>query len=640
MRNRRSNSTSKDSSAAAEQDDVQSFNTNHIGSDMPARASDDATHNDAEDAAVETASRPKPTSSNSESRPARITCPATKPRKDLASELFDDDEEASKQSAPLTDSNKAHNAAPTTANNDAKADPEVELIVPSRKRRRAASNDSQIESQPSSSSFTTAIEQEDALRPSATETASLQLRIRQLEHQLAQAKAKSEESTGIIGAQHAIFQELHGQCICHICLEPSFRPCVLAPCGHVFCIHCLRAWFTKPLASEASAPAHWSEPEIERYQRSRTLKRKKICPSCRTELACPPVEVYLVRDMLEKVDQGLKLSKDADNDSQRAESSTAILSVDDKVRLRGQDLPKGAKLWQDIFDQDGPRRIIFDEMDGVPRCGSCGAEIFDGTCSNPECSIEYDSNSDYEDLRRRGWDDVDDMDDFDSSQYSEDGVGGGGARRGRRNGALAERLREFEDRHGRSEALHRGHRLEVPDDFTGTVYIDSSDNEHILEEDDEMDDFIVRDDMGHDEGHHDDDRPNSFDQSESEEDMGDDDPRYMDDVDDVDDDFLPGPRRIGRASAIEISDDEQDDRETSVEYTGHRGRRGVMEDDGEDSEDDEVVVDDSSQGSGGHSGSEDEEDDGYGGHLGSSTDSSARRRRARIVDDEDDEEDY
>ena len=566
---------------------------------------------------------------------------------DLASELFieeDQQAETSHASAALAEAEPS-----IKIESDSVALP----ISSSRKRRRAGSDDSQLDSHPSSASFTTAVEVADPSRANTTDTASLQLRVRQLEMQLAESKAKAEQSANVISAQHAIFENLHGQCICHICLEPSFRPCVLAPCGHVFCIHCLRSWFTKPLASEAAAPTGWSQSEIDRYNRSRTLKRKKICPSCRTELACPPVEVYLVRDMLEKVDEGLQLSKEADVDAQLAESSTAIVGQDNKARLKDEELPKGAKLWEDIFDQDGPRRIIFDEMDGVPRCGSCGSEIFDGACSNPSCAIEYDSHSDYDDLRRGGWDD---MDDFDSDHYSQDDEGGrDGPPRPRRNGALAERLADFEARHGRSEGLDRGHRLELPDNSTGVTYIDSSDNEHIMrdhtdqrfhdddeidDDDEEMDDFIVRDDFDEEDDML--DRPRAyFDDSASEDDggsygMGS--ARYSEGEED---DFLPGPRRGGRGSAIEISDDDEDagDRDSSVEYHGHRGGQRVRsrvadsdDDDDDDGEDDGYGDSDDAP-----TGSESDEDEREA-RLGSSNDSSARRRRARIVDDEDEDE--
>lgn len=615
--------------------------------------------------------------------------PTRKRPVDLERQLFDDADDENVEPAAVA---IIAGAASTQASNSAtKVESDsVDSVLTSRKRsRRAGTEDSQIESQPSSASFHTAFETDQtpqvntaaaaASTSNATDAASLQLRIRQLEMQLADSKAKAKQDTELITAQHTIFQDLRGQCICHICLDPSFRPCVLAPCGHVFCINCLRSWFTKPLASEPAPPENWSQAERERYQRSRTLKRKKICPSCRTELACPPVEVYLVRDMLEKVDAGLKLSKEANNvDADLAESSTAILDLDDKARSKAEDLPKGFKVWEDIFDEDGPRRIIFDEVDGVARCGSCGSEIFDGACSNPSCAIEYDSHSDYEDLRRGGWDDVGEFDtDMDSDDGGPYGMGGRSGRYA--NGPLQERLRRFEDRHGRSEDVRRGagNRLELPDDFSGITYMDSDGEEHVVEdhteryremrrrqgdggraevvltedeelevdeEDEEMDDFIVDDDEGGEMIRRRFNRPASSIGSDSEDDSR---------SNSEEDDLLPGPRSGGRDAAIEISDsssqsgseEEEDDderRSPSVEYRGRGRRAGVrVVDDDEDSEgrdseseeQDEVMHSESSGDD-----DDDEEEEGESDrerNLGSSTDSSARRRRTRIIDDED-----
>ncbi|GAC95944.1 hypothetical protein PHSY_003522 [Pseudozyma hubeiensis SY62] len=631
----------------------------------------DAQGEEGSNSLVDGGTAPTAGSSTHSSSSTRKASPASAKRttRDLASELFDDDDDGDDAGKP---EQKGIREAATSDADDAAAngkrastDPQeclLEVVIPRRKRRRASSDSSQAESQPSSSSFTTAVEVEPA-RNNATDTASLQLRIRQLEMQLAESKRHAEQSATVVSAQNTIFQEIHGLCVCHICLEPSFRPCVLAPCGHVFCIHCLRSWFTRRADGEATPPESWSREEAERYERSRTLKRKKLCPSCRTELACPPVEVYLIKDMLEKVDHGLELSKDANVDEQVAESSTAILSVDDKARLKGEDLPKGAKLWEGIFDQDGPRRIIFDEVDGVPRCGSCASEIFDGACSNPSCGIEYDSHSDYEGLHRAGWDQ---MDGFDSDQDSDEED----RPRPRRNGVLAERLAEFEARHGRSEGLHHrgGNRLELPDDFTGITYIDSSDNEHLVDErtgrilrpnglrtgprgrgsdddedDEEMDDFIVGDDEDLD-GFADSASPHiapwhrydghDFDMnSDSEE----------EDEEGEEDDFLPGPRRYRGGSAIEISDEEGSEggRESSVEYRGRRGGRRVTDDDSVEEEEEEDDLNSDSEGSdvpSVQSVSDGEEESRHAG-MGSSTDSSVRRRRARIVDDEDEDED-
>ncbi|GAK68235.1 uncharacterized protein PAN0_055c6474 [Moesziomyces antarcticus] len=559
---------------------------------------------------------------------------ATKQSMDLARQLFDDDDEGDQGDKDTKKETTSAAVASTGKRSDAGNSHEGDAskdasksTASSRKRSRADSSSSSKSNHPTT----------EGARSNAADTVSLQLRIRQLEMQLAETKTQMEQGAGVISQQHTILKELHGQCICHICIEPSFRPCVLAPCGHVFCIHCLRAWFTKPLESEAAPPTGWSQTQIDAFLRARTLKRRKICPSCRTELACPPVEVFLVRDMLEKVDEGLKLSKEAPLDSDMAESSSAILSADDKVRLKGEDLPKGAKLWADIFSEDGPRRIIYDEVDGVPRCGSCGCEIYDGRCSNPSCEIDYDSLSDYDDFRLPHDDMYEGMDSEDDDGYGD----GGGARR---NDALGRRLAEFEARHGGTEdvdgdAVRR--RSEGEDDehtiMDGVHRRDSSWDD---DDDEEMDDFIVRDADESDYGGYEDEDEEDFgpandyfhpdyDQfgsgGRNEYHSGSEDAEEWEEAEEEDDDFLPGPRRGGQASAIEISDDEGDEddsgRETGseVEYAGRGagGRGRVVKDDDEGSDSDEEMK---------------------AREMGSSGDSALRRRRARIIDDEEDEE--
>jgi hypothetical protein len=554
---------------------------------------------------------------------------ATKQSIDLARQLFDDEDGDNQGDKDAKQGTTSAAVAPTGKPSDAGNSHEdaSESAAPSRKRSRAESGGSSKSDRPAA----------DGSRTNAADTVSLQLRIRQLEMQLAETKTQVEQGAGVISQQHTILKELHGQCICHICIEPSFRPCVLAPCGHVFCIHCLRAWFTKPLESEAAPPSGWSQTQIDAFLRARTLKRRKICPSCRTELACPPVEVFLVRDMLEKVDEGLKLSKEAPLDSDMAESSSAILSADDKVRLKGEDLPKGAKLWADIFSEDGPRRIIYDEVDGVPRCGSCGCEIYDGRCSNPSCEIDYDSLSDYDDFRLPHDDMYEGMDSEDDDGYGD----GGGARR---NDPLGRRLAEFEARHGRTEDVDGDAvRRRSEGDHGEHMIMDGvhrRDSSWTDDDDEEMDDFIVRDADESDYGSYEHEDEGYFgpannyfhpdyDQfgpgGRNEYHSGSEDAEEWEEAEEEDDDFLPGPRRGGQASAIEISDDEGDEddsgkeTDSEVEYAGRgAGGRGR-------------VVDDDDEGSG-----SDEEMEAR--EMGSSGDSALRRRRARIVDDEDDEE--
>lgn len=555
--------------------------------------------------------------------------PTTNAPQNLASQLFSDDsEEASPQQ-------ESEISAANTTSHDAQASH-------SRKRRRAGSNCSHLESPPGSASLTAVLEPEQAGN-TASDTLSLQLRIRQLELQLAEAKKQAQQSANVASAQSTVLLEMHSLCICHICLEPSFRPCVLAPCGHVFCIHCLRTWFTKLMPDEAPVPSSWSRDEIEQYERARTLKRAKLCPSCRTELACPPVEVYLVRDMLEKVDHALELSKSIQLDAHLGESSTAMLSDDDKARLKGQDLPKGDKLWADIFDPDGPRRVIYDQMDGVLRCGKCACEIVEGVCDNIECAIDY---CDLEDE----WMAQRNVDDVDSEQDAYDDTG---ATRAERNAALGVHLANFE---ARGVGAGFGQRVA----FSSVELDDSSDQENMMsagslepsrsggarrsayvyshedsEDDAEMDDFIVRDQ----------DHLDYFDASASASEH-EHEPWYERDWDDMDgeegndeedDDFLPGPRALRGESAISISDDQDNgdglsDTDSSVEYRGLRGASRLVRDD----------EDASSHGSRAHSEThsvqsvhEQVHATKPSGALGSSTDSSARRRRVRILDDDD-----
>ncbi|PWY99201.1 hypothetical protein BCV70DRAFT_126097 [Testicularia cyperi] len=512
---------------------------------------------------------------------------------------------------------------------------------------------------------------------------TLQQRIQALQAELAEAKAKAESSQALAKAQNTVLTDLHGQCVCHICLELVWRPCVLAPCGHIFCIHCLRSWFTKPLESEAPVPSHWSESQAEDFRRSKTLKRKKICPSCRTELACAPVEIWLVRQMLEKVEEGLVLAPPG---QPNAVIDRGDLSAEHLVQLKGDDLPQGPRTWDDIFDQSGPRRIIFDEVDGVPRCGHCASEIFEGVCSNPSCGIEYDSDSAFG-YGDEGYDDMSEDNDLFPYHFGDmPGRGrtgtaaGAGARDSGREGAfrrIGERIAEFEERHGISEALsgsgggqRRGGGGGAYADHFGDVYDDEDEDRTFSDEEDdmrEMDGFIVRDSEGEDD----------LDRDEDDEDgmHGD----FIDDDDDDDEeaDEARVRRRAHRrpnhrarfGAPITISDDEDNDgsedideqdhsgddetadtedgSDSSVEFQG-RGRSGrssasryrrlaLDEDEDEDRNTPEEEEEEGEGDDDDHDGFiDDEADVDHDDGLGASTESSRSRRRM-IIDDEDED---
>lgn len=441
-----------------------------------------------------------------------------------------------------------------------------------------------------------------AEQPTTTSDEQLQARVRELEAELRSTRESLKAKDGLVTSQHAAFEELQSSCACQICLELVWRPCVLAPCGHIFCIRCLQSWFTKPLDSEAAPPANFSEEGRQRYLASRTLKRKKICPSCRTELACAPVEIWLVREILEKVQGALKLHP-SDNDLPAA-------SQEETQKKKGDDLPAASKIWTSIFEASGPRRLIFDEVDRVPRCGACASEVDDGVCTNPSCAIEYDS--DMPELRhRRGeeWESEDYSSEFTEDGYAWESYGN--------HRAAVERARLFEDEIGFGAGRAAGR---FPNDGLAyrRLYLDG---------------FPDEDDEDDDEDYH-----------SSEE-----------------DDFLPGPRRA-HASAndpIQITDDsEGESPRVSLRDDAHgpgAGRRlqrsAFLDDEAEDDETDEEDEDDDFIDDDDESdlGELDEEDDvdldtrpssaSAAPKTGAFTDAATRSRARRIIQDSDEDDD-
>lgn len=56
-------------------------------------------------------------------------------------------------------------------------------------------------------------------------------------------------------------------------------------------------------------------------------------------------------------------------------------SAVEEARMRGDDLPPGAKIWEPFFEADGQREPVMDEADGVWRCGNCSSEIWKRECT-------------------------------------------------------------------------------------------------------------------------------------------------------------------------------------------------------------------------------------------------------------------
>lgn len=119
----------------------------------------------------------------------------------------------------------------------------------------------------------------------------------------------------------------------------------VSPCGHIFCAQCLVQWFKVEL--------HVNEPDENRG----TVRRKKVCPSCRAHVVAPPLELWALKGILDAVR------------SSNAPPRARTISKD---------------VWEGLFDPATFYHIIRDQEDGVLRCGACASEILEGECTNPE----------------------------------------------------------------------------------------------------------------------------------------------------------------------------------------------------------------------------------------------------------------
>ncbi|PWN34392.1 uncharacterized protein FA14DRAFT_181018 [Meira miltonrushii] len=186
------------------------------------------------------------------------------------------------------------------------------------------------------------------------ERAALQAKVELQEATLsAQSDTISQLSDAISQLSDTISQlsdtisQLHSQCACTVCLELAYRPHVLSPCGHVFCARCLVLWFKEALPDEPPfAPYLTEEQRLEEQQR-RTLRRKKLCPHCRVRVQARPAEVWMIKGLVNKLDESIRSGQGNDKDTDISNSTS---STDAKAKeARGKNLKAGTALWDTIF---------------------------------------------------------------------------------------------------------------------------------------------------------------------------------------------------------------------------------------------------------------------------------------------------
>lgn len=208
------------------------------------------------------------------------------------------------------------------------------------------------------------------------------LKLAESQREALQAKVDFQET--MIAFNNDTILQLHSQCTCTVCLELAYRPHVLSPCGHVFCARCLVLWFKKALPDEPPLAPYLTEDQLVEERNRRTLRRKKLCPHCRERVQARPSEIWMIKGLVEKLDEYMRSGQD--NDESRAEISEAEMR-----ETRGENLIAGTGLWDSIFPHNNKpyQHPIFDEEDNVYRCGMCMSEIVNRRCTNAFCAIEF-----------------------------------------------------------------------------------------------------------------------------------------------------------------------------------------------------------------------------------------------------------
>ncbi|WFD45135.1 E3 ubiquitin ligase [Malassezia psittaci] len=205
-----------------------------------------------------------------------------------------------------------------------------------------------------------------------------------------------QEEVGFVRNAQDALEKVRSGLQCGICMELLDRPCVVSPCGHIFCAKCLVQWFGVELRMDQDE------------EQNNLVRRKKVCPSCRTQVMSPPVELWALKSIVDAV--------------RRADDPTEAKSI-----------PKDC--WKGLFDPSTFYHVIRDQEDGVLRCGACASEILEGQCTNPAwyvLKLAYKSAIVYEDMTddEQDWhrseavdadsnDDVNDSDDDDAGSLED-----------------------------------------------------------------------------------------------------------------------------------------------------------------------------------------------------------------------------
>jgi hypothetical protein len=145
--------------------------------------------------------------------------------------------------------------------------------------------------------------------------------------------------------------------------------------------------FIRPSVNEPPLPSDL-DGNLREIQRQRTLKRVKVCPHCRENVLVAPVEVWLVKGLIEQIDESMRGGQGNDEHIVQGNESFQGLSLEEQQEAKGLNLPVSKKIWKDIFKEKPTTEPMFDEEDRVYRCVLCANEVVDGSCIH--CGLVYD----------------------------------------------------------------------------------------------------------------------------------------------------------------------------------------------------------------------------------------------------------
>ncbi|WVQ95376.1 hypothetical protein IAU59_002473 [Kwoniella sp. CBS 9459] len=185
-----------------------------------------------------------------------------------------------------------------------------------------------------------------------------------LEKQIEDKSSHNQAQAVVIKDHEATKSALKEAVECGVCLMTVDDPHILS-CGHMACKGCLMEWF-RTAGAYQSVILDPITPETD------LSHRVKLCHVCRAIVLRRPARVFFVRQILEPL--GLYEHRDAPISSSQLDP------------------------WDKIFPIERESYKIYDEIDHVWRCPTCGGEIDDGSCTG--CGIVFSDidDDDFDDL--------------------------------------------------------------------------------------------------------------------------------------------------------------------------------------------------------------------------------------------------